>query len=88
MLWCSAASGHVATMRTVVGSHTALSGIPPTVTRQDCCIGSKAGHSEDGGWRLATSSGQPPLVMEWGFNVLALLVLASTPLNAGSHEHS
>jgi len=72
MLWCSAASGHVATTRTVVGSHTASSGIPPTVTRQDRCIGSKAGHSEDGGWGLTTSSGQPPLVMERGVRCIGI----------------
>ena len=68
MLWCSATSGHVATMKTVVGSHTALYGMPPTVTRQDHCICSKAGHNKDGSWGHAASSGLPPLealVVEW-----------------------
>src|SRR5882762_585754 len=90
MLGCSAASGHLATVRTVVETHTASSGMPPKVTRQDRCICSKAGHSEEGGWDLTASSGLPPLSVEWGFNVLSLpaLVLASRPLNGGSCEYS
>ena len=68
MPWCSATSGHVATTKTVVGSHTASYGMPPTVTRQDHCICSKASHNKDDGWGHAASSGLPlleALVVEW-----------------------
>ena len=61
MLWCSATSGHMATTKMVVGSHIASYGMSPTVTRQDHCICSKAGHNKDGGWGHAGSSGLPPL---------------------------
>lgn len=64
------AAGHLATVRTVVKTNTASSAMP-----QDHCIRSKAGHSKDDGWNLTASSGPPPLVVEYGLNVLSLPVL-------------